>query len=247
MLNRHSSTPLYEQVAQLIQEKVNEETWQAGKKLPSERELCDLFAVSRITIRQAIKQLEDQGILYRTHGVGTFISRKTKLQQPLEQVNSFQQMLEQQGVIASTKILTNQQILSSVQMAKILNLQPTDYVINLQLIGYGDEQPMVYYNSYFSTSIGETIVPNAQAMETKGKPFSTLDLYPLTNTYQPTHLEQTFEAYTANKELASTMHIEEGWPIFQVTSIMYKDAYPLEYREAFYRGDQYRFFIKRKL
>ncbi|MFS0593382.1 GntR family transcriptional regulator [Cytobacillus horneckiae] len=247
MLDRSSSIPLYEQVGRLIKEKVRTNEWKPGRQLPSERELCEIFSVSRITIRQAIKLLETDGILQRTHGVGTFVTPKNTLEQPLEEIKSFQSMLEQQGVIGSTKVIASNQILSSVQISKVLNLELTDQVTNLQLLGYGDNQPIVYYNSFFPKHIGKKMEKAAKEAQAEQRAFSTLDLYRKDFDRKPTHMEQAFESHIADKNLASLLDVKEGWPIFHITSIMYADTTPLEYREAFYKGDQYRFYIKRKL
>ncbi|MGE7185496.1 GntR family transcriptional regulator [Peribacillus sp. NPDC006672] len=245
MLTRNSSIPLYEQLSLLFKEKIESGEWEPGKQLASERELCELHGVSRITVRQAIDILENKGLLKRTHGVGTFVASQSKLDQPLGELKSFHRTLIQKGIVASTKIVSYEQAMSTVQVAKVLNIDLTDKVIELQLLGYGDDHPIVFYDSIFPARIGERMLAVAKEAEENQIPFSTLDLYREKLSIKPTHLEQTFEAITADTRLSSILNVSEGWPIFQVTSIMYHDTEPLEYREAFYHGDKYRFFINR--
>ncbi|MGE8207032.1 GntR family transcriptional regulator [Heyndrickxia sp. NPDC080065] len=245
MLKRNSSVPLYEQLGILFKEKILSGEWANGKQLPPERELCDLYEVSRITVRQAIDMIENEGLLQRKHGIGTFVSMENKLEQQLNEIKSFQKTLIQKGVIASTRIVTCGHMLCSVQLAKVLNVDLTDQITNIKLLGYGDSYPIVFYDSFFPIHIGKEMEREASEAEKTGLAFSTLDLYRSKLLIKPTHVEQTFESITSNVQLSELLKVQEGWPIFKVTSIMYNENTPLEYREAFYRGDKYRFFIKR--
>jgi GntR family transcriptional regulator len=62
-----------------------------------------------------------------------------------------------------------------------------------------------------------------------------------------TRLEQTFEAVAADAEIAKLLQVDEGWPIFQVETVMFRDRTPIEYRLARYRGDHYKFALERSL
>ncbi|MFP3803338.1 UTRA domain-containing protein, partial [Paraburkholderia sp. SIMBA_027] len=68
-----------------------------------------------------------------------------------------------------------------------------------------------------------------------------------TNDFKPTHVEQTFEAVLSNNDTASKLEIPIGEPLLKVTSMVYKDEEPLEFKEAFYKGDIYKFFVTRRL
>lgn len=248
MLDRNSSSPLYEQLKNVLQKKIVSGELKPEEQIPSERELVDKYNVSRITVRQAINLAEHEGLVRRVHGVGTFVA-KPKIQQELSSVNTFQSTLLQQGLIASTKLHKAQTVASDFQLSRLLNISVMERVVNLQLIGYGDNSPVVYYNSYFSSSVGEKMKQAAENALKNGQTFSTLDLYrmdPALN-YYPTHVEQTFEATAADEELSFILEVEEGFPLFRVTSIVYQDQLPLEYKETYYRGDKYKFFITRQM
>lgn len=245
MLNRNKSTPLYEQLKQIIEEKIKSKEWEPEDQLPSERELVDQYKVSRITVRQAIDLAERDGLVKRIHGVGTFVT-EPKIKQELGEFNTFQSTLQQQGLIASTKLLKSSVITSDFQLARLLDIDVMEKVINLELVGYGDSSPIVYYNSYFSHSVGEQMEQAADQALKEEKPFSTLDLYQFLD-YEPTHVEQTFEALSTTEQLSKILDVDLHFPLFRVTSIIYQDKTPLEYKETYYRGDKYKFFITRQM
>ena len=76
MIDKSSRLPLYYQLMDIIIEMIERENLKENDKLPSERELCKEYNVSRSTVRQAIQELEKEGYIYRMHGKGTFVSPK---------------------------------------------------------------------------------------------------------------------------------------------------------------------------
>ncbi len=74
--SKSSNTPLYIQIARSIREQINEGQIATGDALPSERDLCELTGASRVTIRKALGQLIEEGLLWRKQGSGTFVSER---------------------------------------------------------------------------------------------------------------------------------------------------------------------------
>ncbi len=245
MLNRNKSIPLYEQLKQIIEEKIKSGEWKPDDQLPSERELVEQYKVSRITVRQAINLAERDGLVKRIHGVGTFVTQP-KIKQELGKFSTFQSTLQQQGLIASTKLFKSNIITSDFQLARLLDIDVMEKVINLELVGYGDSSPIVYYNSYFSYSVGEQMKQAAEQALKEEKSFSTLDLYQYLD-YEPTHVEQTLEALSTTEQLSIILDVDIHFPLFRVTSMVYQDKTPLEFKETYYKGDKYKFFITRQM
>ena len=73
-LEKSSAVPLYEQLKLSLRKKVDEQVWQEGQRLPSEAELCADYDVSRITVRRAVDELVEEGVLERRQGKGTFVA-----------------------------------------------------------------------------------------------------------------------------------------------------------------------------
>jgi len=246
MLERNNLVPLYEQLGNKIMEQIRSGEWESGEQLPSEKELAEKYKVSRITVRQALAMAERSQLVKKVQGIGTFVNQKT-IAQRLESITSFQTTIEQLGLIASTKLIKYLEITSNIQLSRLLNLNIMDRIVNIQLLGSGDNTPVVYYNSYFSHELGILMGEFSKKNTENGKPFSTMDFYKETNDFKPTHVEQTFEAVLSNNDTASKLEIPIGEPLLKVTSMVYKDEEPLEFKEAFYKGDIYKFFVTRRL
>jgi len=76
ILDENSPVPLYHQLSRFLRERIERQEWKEGEKIPTELELCDEFALSRGTIAQALKELENEGLIYRKQGRGTFVKEK---------------------------------------------------------------------------------------------------------------------------------------------------------------------------
>ena len=76
MINKDLSIPLYEQVKDYLEEKITSAEWDVGHRLPTEKELTEQFDVSNITVKRAIHELVNEGVLYRQSGKGTFVKKK---------------------------------------------------------------------------------------------------------------------------------------------------------------------------
>lgn len=248
LLDRNNSIPLYEQLKNLISAQIKKGELKPGQQIPSERELCETYQVSRITVRQAISIAENEGLVCRTHGRGTFVSSGAKIKQGLTKVNNFQETLSTQGIVGSTIIHKAEVTPNNFLISHLLGRDMMEQIINLQLIGFGNEEPIVFYDTFFSHSLGNLMIQSAKKAIERNIACSTLDLY---REYSddigiiPTHAEQTFEASLADEFLANALQVEKGEPIFRVSSIVYADKQPIEYKEAYYRGDKYKFFITR--
>ena len=77
-IKRQSGIPLYRQLREILKDKIEKGEFSEGDLIPSEREICETYGVSRITARQAILDLVNDGLLYREGGRGTFVASKSK-------------------------------------------------------------------------------------------------------------------------------------------------------------------------
>ena len=247
MLKNNESTPLYEQLKKILRRQIEEGEFKADQIIPSERILCQKYHISRITVRQALSEMINEGMLYRKQGKGTYVAGR-KIHQGLTRIINFARTVMDLGMRPSTKILKNEVLPTDFQMAKILDIPITSQILKLCLLGMGDGEPLVSYESSFPLSVGRKIAKEAFKREKKGLSFSTYDLYGESSRLFPGRVNQTFEATVADENLASLMHVEKGAAIFMITSVFLNtDHRPLEFRKAMYRGDRYKFYITREL
>lgn len=237
--------PLYKKLKKSLYEQIEEGLFKPGQAIPSERTLCRQYGMSRITVRRCIEEMTNEGVLHRKHGKGTFVS-PSKVKQGLARIVDFRRTVLELGMKPSTSILSIESIAADVHVAKIFDLPISTVFQKLTLLGRGDAEPLVLYESHFSPKIGKKMVREAVRLEKKGIPFSTYDLYGERTGIAPAKVNQTFEAMAADDRLSLALELEKGSPILLITSVFLNGGSdPLEFRKASYRADRYKFQIFR--
>lgn len=143
-----TKNPLYCQLAESIEQQINNGIWKKGQPIPSERELCKQYNVSRITVRSAIDELVRQGKLEKIQGKGTFILGKSIVQN-LGNVYSFSKEMEKQGKISSTQIVKLEVMHVPSNIAFHLGLNDDEKVIYMERLRCAENVPIMVEKSYF--------------------------------------------------------------------------------------------------
>lgn len=150
MNSTYNRIPLYCQLAEQIEENINDGTWKAGTKIPSERELTQRYNMSRITVRNALNELVHQGKLEKVQGKGTYVIGKSIVQN-LGNVYSFSKEMEKQGKITSTRLLKVKVVEADFKLALHLGINEKDKVVYIERLRCSDtEQPIMFERTYFS-------------------------------------------------------------------------------------------------
>ena len=144
--------PLYSLVASKAEELIASGVWQEGDRLPPERQLCRDFDVSRSTLRQALGELEERGLISRHQGRGTFVTRP-RLQLPIVGAFSIRDAMRQHGMTITTRVLNVQVIEASRQLACDLACLPGDDVVVIERLRMGDGEPMVLDSAHLRADL----------------------------------------------------------------------------------------------
>jgi GntR family transcriptional regulator len=134
--------PLYSIVASRAEALIASGEWSEGDRLPPERQLCRDFDVSRSTLRQALGELEERGLISRHQGRGTFVTRP-RMQLPIVGVFSIRDAMEAHGMKMTTRVLNVEIVEASRQLASDLACLPGDEVVFIERLRVGDGEPMV--------------------------------------------------------------------------------------------------------
>lgn len=134
--------PLYSLIASQAEKLIASGRWQEGDRLPPERQLCQDFGVSRATLRQALGELEERGLITRHQGRGTFVT-KPRVQLPIVGVFSIRDAMEAHGMKMATRVVRVDVIEASRQIAADLACLPGDPVVFIERLRLGDGEPMV--------------------------------------------------------------------------------------------------------
>jgi GntR family transcriptional regulator len=239
----NSVLPVYYQIKQTIKNWIINKEFDPGEKIPSENELANMFNVNRLTVRQAISQLTQEGFLISRRGEGTFVTNDENL------IGSFS--LEFSGFMDDLFYQVQKSKTKSVKITKLpapkfikdkleLNNGAAE-IIQIKRVRFKDQKPFAYTVNYLPAKTGEMISEN----ELWKKPLLQIleqDLgIPFTEAFQ------TIEASFADREVAEHLGIALGSPILFVERIMYtKKRKPVEVVQSSYPGDVYKYVVRLK-
>jgi len=235
--------PIYYQIKHTIKNWITDKDFQAGEKIPSENELAGKFSVNRLTVRQAISQLVQEGFLISKRGEGTFVTNNENL------INSFS--LEFSGFMDDLFYQVQKSKTKSVKITRLippkfikdkLELDDEDAeIVQIKRVRFKENRPFAYTVNYFPSETGEMI----SEKELWKKPL--LQILEQDLGIQFTEAFQTIEASFANREVAEELGISLGLPILFVERIMYtKKRKPVEVVQSSYPGDVYKYIVRLK-
>ncbi|MCS5713542.1 GntR family transcriptional regulator [Herbiconiux sp. CPCC 205716] len=129
-----------------LQQLIRERRMQPGDRLPTEAELSEHFGVGRSTTREALKRLEQEGLVYAIKGHGRFISALGSLQveRPVTRYESISEVLEGRGMRVTSAVLDVQEQAVDAKRAAALGIEPGAPVIRLERLRFGDDIPIVF-------------------------------------------------------------------------------------------------------
>lgn len=219
-----------------IKEEIDDQIWKIGERLPSERDLAERFNVSRMTLRQAITMLVEEGVLERKVGSGTYVA-STRVQEKMRGTTSFTEIVHSQGKSPSTKLISYQKKLASKTERQRLQLGANDLVIRMERIRYADNVPLVFEVA----SIPEKLIRNFNKTDITNHFFKTLAV----NGYEIGKSQQTIYAKTASDRVAEYLEVAKGHAILALTQVSYfTDGQAFEYVRSQYVGDRFEFYLE---
>lgn len=230
--------PIYIQIHNQIREMIEQEKWKVGERIPSERDLAKTFQVSRMTLRQAVQTLVDEGILERRVGSGTYVSSQ-KVQEKMTGIESFTETILSQGRTPTSRTISYHVKPASSSEAERLRLKDETLVLRMERIRYADGQPICF----------EVATIPYHFVSSLGKEEITVSLYKTLEEKQ--HLkvgkaEQTVTAMLASEQTAEFLDIKRGDPILRLKQITYStEDEPFEYVRTQYVGDRFEFYLEK--
>jgi len=185
-----------------------------------------------MTVRQSISDLIDDGLLYRRHGVGTFVAYP-HIERDHTRLTTFFESAKLKGINARSKLLDVKVIPGNKKITNALDLSEKDMVIKVKTLRFADEVPVTLHEAY---------VPHAIFSQILNEDLEKKHLWQLFEQfgYKVKRALQKLEARQATPELAALMGIEAGAPIlFKERTIYTEDGTPVEFAYCYNRGDMY--------
>src|SRR5260370_5928734 len=237
---RKSPLPRYYQLKEIMRDKIRNDEWNPGDIIRSERELGEQYGISRMTARQAITELANEGLFYREQGKGTFVSRH-KITQQLIHLTGFTEDIRARGQRPGTKVLSAKMHPADEETAEKLRINPGALIFRLQRLRLADGEPLAIELSQINFKGSERLLE---------EDLEKNSLYRVLETKYGILLmeaDQELEAGLAGKD-AQLMKISLGSPVLFTRPITYSERnQPIEYAKAVYCGNKYTFYTHMKL
>ncbi|QEU02887.1 UTRA domain-containing protein [Pseudomonas oryzihabitans] len=138
-------------IRQALQEQIEHRLLPPMERLPSERQLSELFATTRITLREALLQLEALGLIYREERRGWFVAPPRLSYNPLARTH-FHAMVEAQGRVPATEVLAARQMLASAEICRLLELPALSSVYQIRRVRRVDGRLVLYVEHYLNAA-----------------------------------------------------------------------------------------------
>ena len=233
-----SPVPLYAQIKDILRARILDGSYQPHQQMPSESEMMATFNVSRITVRQALNDLQNEGLIFRIHGKGTFVS-KPKAFQDLGRLQGFGEAMRQMGYETFARVLSIKSVLPSPQVAERLQLPKRARVTELQRVRFLNREPI---------SLDVTYVPLAIGNRLAKEDLAARDIFViLENDYGLAlgHAELQIGSQLADETLATQLKVEEGSPVLFIERTTHTaDGMPIDYEHLYYRGDAFQYKVR---
>src|SRR5512137_564678 len=137
----------------ILKEKVQTGIWSPGDQIPGEQDLCALYHVSRTVVRQALRELELEGVITRRKGKGTFISLPKISEGLAQKLTGFYQDMLERGFRPSSRVLHRDVTPASEKVAHYLDIQPGELVIDIQRLRFTNDEPIQLVTTYIPYAI----------------------------------------------------------------------------------------------
>lgn len=230
VLDFRANTPLYLQLEATLRQALVAGQWHPGEALPSERDLAEQFKVSRLTLRKALERLENQGLVRRRQGSGTYVA--PRLEQPLSMLTSFSHDMRARGLEPNTRWLKRGLYVASPEEVLALSLSLGERVARLERVRSAQGEPMAIERA----TLPATLLPEPQKVS------DSLYAHLEAKGLRPHRALQRLRAVAAGRTEAELLAIRQGEPVLYIERISFlADGSMLEFTRSHYRGDRYDF------
>jgi len=231
--------PLYHQVEQVIRHRIATRQYGSGLQIPSEHELGRELKVSRVTIREALRELVRENLLVKVQGKGTFVAPNLpKVLQPIKYSGLLEDLYQR---VEQLKVVTVEmaRVPATDKVRTLLHLPPTvSEIVEIKRCRHIEGEPFSFTVNYLTVEIGAQVDP------------AVLKTVPLNTVFERdlkipvVRGEETVEAAPANPEVAQQLAIPVLYPVMHVTRVMFTERdRPLDVVETFYRADKYHYSV----
>jgi GntR family transcriptional regulator len=237
MLDHQSPIPFYYQIEAILRQKIETGVWKPETTLPTEKELCAQFAVSRGPVRQALRNLEITGLVYPVQGKGVIVKETPFRPNPLINASFFKE-IERLGLKPSSRIISQAMVAPTPEVAQILQLGKDEKILLIKRLIKGDAVPL----ALAVTHLPEQLFPGLD-----GADLTETALYDLiVKKYQIAikKVQESFEPILPDSETLKLLNLDTHQPSLLVHRISYSATRPVDYTTLLVNADRCRYTLE---
>ncbi|RMF52818.1 MAG: GntR family transcriptional regulator, partial [Bacteroidetes bacterium] len=224
--------PRHEQVSDWLREQIEQGVFGVDARLPSENQLGERFGVSRITVRRALQTLENEGLIYRRQGLGSFV-RDHRVRQGLVRLTDFVEDMMQAGLTPASRVLFHGPEPAPPEAAAALEVEPGTTVVRLDRLRLGDGVPLAF---------DRTWLPVFYAQLLEGHDLTAETIYHiLERDYGIPVLRGRYriEAVNATEDLADHLDVPVGRALLRISRTSFTEGdRRIYFQQRYYRSDR---------
>ncbi|CAN7610473.1 GntR family transcriptional regulator [Massilia sp. LjRoot122] len=233
-----SPLPLYSQVRQRLRERILDGTYGRDARLPAESEMGAIFGVSRITVRQALGDLQKEGLIVKVAGKGSFVAGP-RPSQDLGRLEGFGEAMSRKGHRIVNRVLSHLELPASPAVAARLGTGAGEPVAELRRVRFLDRQPVSYEVSYLPAALGRRL---------RGENLAERDIFLiLEGDYGIAlgHADIQIGAVNADPALAAALTVEPGTALLRIERLTCApDGTPLDFEYLYVRGEAFQYALR---
>lgn len=229
--------PLYDQLVDLLSDKIQNEM-HPGDALPSERDLAETYGLSRTTVRLAMSELEELGLVTRKHGKGTFVSSVSRDTTDLMGTYSFTDQMRSLGRVPHTEVIDFEEREASKFVAQNMDLRLGEAVFRMRRLRTADGVPMMLERTYMPVKVFDGLTQ--RMVESK----SLYEIVEQDFRMKIKTAEEAFGARAARPDEARLLKIDEDAPVLHLVRTTYNSKnVVIEYTRSVARADMFEYKI----
>lgn len=238
-VNPNSPLPYYYQLERFLKQEINKAERKNGDELPAESEIAEACSVSLSVVRQALKRLEEEGVVIRKKGKRATVNttREITLEFMYKKL-SYQTELRAKGFAVHTRIMESLLIPAAEDVAKALQIPGGREVVKLSRLRSVDKQPMIFWSSYLPADLCKGL----EMLNLKDK--SLYELLKEKYRLVPANAERSFQVLVGEPDICSLLNLHPGEPVVYIewTSFL-RAGRPIEFYKGWHIANNCKFIF----
>ena len=234
----HSPVPLHSQLRESLRQRILDGTYGQDTRLPAESEIGALFGVSRITVRQALGDLQKEGLIVKVAGKGSFVA-KSRPSQDLSRLEGFGEAMSRKGHRIVNRVLSQREIAASPAVAAQLRLPAGAPVTEVRRVRFLDHEPVSYELTYLPPAVGRRL---------REENLAERDIFLILESDYGIalgHADIQIGALNADAALATALSVAPGAALLRIERLTWTvDGVPLDFEYLYVRGEAFQYGLR---